>query len=149
MKHMKLLAVILGLVMAGVDAWAVETLDPAVATPGRTGVCVTEMDGGERVEIPLTVLGTVGSGRPDGEIVLVRLDHPHGHHMSSFPNGPVVRPAARRSLFPIPLYPANRGVSSDCPSDFRERPAYLGGLNAATLLHGPQSPTLSFARTFQ
>ncbi|MCW8985192.1 MAG: hypothetical protein OQK55_07610 [Thermoanaerobaculales bacterium] len=76
MKHMKLLAVILGLVMAGVDAWAVETLDPAEATPGRTGVCVTEMDGGERVEIPLTVLGTVGSGRPDGEIVLVRLDHP-------------------------------------------------------------------------
>ena len=28
------------------------------------------------MEIPLTVLGTVGSGRPDGEIVLVRLDHP-------------------------------------------------------------------------
>ena len=76
MKCMKLLLVILGLAMAGLDAWAVETLDPAEATPGRTGVCVTEMDGGERVEIPLTVLGTVGSGRPDGEIILVRLDHP-------------------------------------------------------------------------
>ncbi len=34
------------------------------------------MDGGERVEIPLTVLGTVSSGSPDGEMVLVRLDAP-------------------------------------------------------------------------
>jgi hypothetical protein len=55
---------------------AVEHLDPTEATPGRKGICITEMDGGERVEIPLTVLGTVGSGTPDGEIVLVRLDHP-------------------------------------------------------------------------
>ena len=64
-------------VMAGPSASeGVEHLDPAEATPGRTGICITEMDGGERVEIPLTVLGTVGSGTPDGEIVLVRLDHP-------------------------------------------------------------------------
>ncbi len=76
MKCMKLLLAILGLSTGGINAWAVESLDPAEATPGRTGVCITEMDGGERVEIPLTVLGTVGSGRPDGEIVLVRLDHP-------------------------------------------------------------------------
>ncbi len=76
MKWMKLLLAILGFASGGINAWAVETLDPAEATPGRTGVCITEMDGGERVEIPLTVLGTVGSGRPAGEIVLVRLDHP-------------------------------------------------------------------------
>jgi hypothetical protein len=63
-------------VLAGPHAWAVETLDPSEATPGREGVCITEMDGGERMEIPLTVLGTVGSGTPDGEIVIVRLDHP-------------------------------------------------------------------------
>jgi hypothetical protein len=63
-------------VFAGMHAWPVETLEPSEATPGRAGVCVTEMDGGERVEIPLTVLGTVGSGTPDGEIVIVRLDHP-------------------------------------------------------------------------
>ena len=63
-------------VLVGSVVCAVETLDPAEATPGRTGVCITEMDGGERVEIPLTVLGTVGSGTPHGEIVLVRLDHP-------------------------------------------------------------------------
>jgi hypothetical protein len=55
---------------------AVEIVNLADATPGRTGICVTEMDGGERVEIPLTVLGTVSSGSPDGEMVLVRLDAP-------------------------------------------------------------------------
>ena len=76
MKWMKFLLAILALATGGIDAWAVDSLDPAEATAGRTGVCITEMDGGERVEIPLTVLGTVGSGRPDGEIVLVRLDHP-------------------------------------------------------------------------
>lgn len=59
-----------------VAAHAVEIVQLADATPGRTGVCITEMDGGERVEIPLTVLGTVGFGAPEGEIVLVRLDDP-------------------------------------------------------------------------
>ena len=59
-----------------VAAHAVEMVQLADATPGRTGVCVTEMDGGERVEIPVTVLGTIGSGAPRGEIVLVRLDDP-------------------------------------------------------------------------
>jgi hypothetical protein len=63
-----------------VSAGAVEHLALADATPGRTGVCITEMDGGERVEIPLTVLGTIGSGTPDGEIVLVRLDDPRFEH---------------------------------------------------------------------
>ena len=75
MNWMKLLLVILGFVSGAYDAWAIDSLDPAEVTPGQTGLCVTEMDGGERVEIPLTVLGTVGSGRPYGEIVLVRLDH--------------------------------------------------------------------------
>jgi hypothetical protein len=76
MKLMKLLLATIVMAGFGTAAWAVDALDPAEATPGRTGVCVTEMDGGERLEIPLTVLGTVGSGRPDGDIVLVRLDHP-------------------------------------------------------------------------
>ena len=57
-------------------AQTIDLVELADATPGRTGVCVTEMDGGERVEIPLTVLGTIGSGAPSGEIVLVRLDDP-------------------------------------------------------------------------
>jgi len=59
-----------------VAAQTVDLVELADATPGRTGVCITEMDGGERVEIPLTVLGTVGSGAPRGDIVLVRLDDP-------------------------------------------------------------------------
>ncbi len=42
--------------------------------PGLQGVCVTELAGGERVEVPLTVLGIIGSGTPEGELVLVRLD---------------------------------------------------------------------------
>ena len=80
---MKSLYVFLGLLASAglaVSAGAVDHLSLADATPGRTGVCITEMDGGERVEIPLTVLGTVGSGTPDGEIVLVRLDDPRFEH---------------------------------------------------------------------
>ena len=76
MKWLTLLLATTISVLGGAAAAAVESLDPAEATPGRTGVCITEMDGGERVEIPLTVLGTISSGTPDGEIVLVRLDHP-------------------------------------------------------------------------
>jgi len=75
MNWLKSILVTIVVVSGSIEGWAVDCLDPAEATPGRTGVCITEMDGGERVEIPLTVLGTVGSGRPDGEIVLVRLDH--------------------------------------------------------------------------
>jgi hypothetical protein len=59
-----------------VAAQTVDVVRLADAAPGRTGVCITEMDGGERVEIPLTVLGTVGAGAPRSEIVLVRLDDP-------------------------------------------------------------------------
>jgi len=75
MKFLKVLWIVMWLALPGA-AWAAEHLALADATPGRTGICITEMDGGERVEIPLTVLGTVGSGTPDGEIVLVRLDDP-------------------------------------------------------------------------
>ncbi len=80
---MKTLHVILCVVVSAavaVSAGAVEHLALADATPGRTGVCITEMDGGERVEIPLTVLGTIGAGTPGGEIVLVRLDDPRFEH---------------------------------------------------------------------
>ena len=76
---MKILQILVGVGAAAAlasSAWAVEIAGLADATPGRSGVCVTEMDGGERVEIPLTVLGTIGSGTPRGEIVLVRLDDP-------------------------------------------------------------------------
>jgi len=61
-------------------AQAVEVIDPAEITPGSTGICITEMDGGERVEIPLTVIGTVGPWTPEGEIVLVRLEDDRFRH---------------------------------------------------------------------
>jgi len=76
MNVLQSIPVVLVLAVAAAVAEPVEVLDVAEAVPGRVGVCVTEMDGGERVEIPLTVLGTIGSGAPEGEIVLVRLDHP-------------------------------------------------------------------------
>lgn len=62
------------LVFAATGASAVEAIDPADVVPGSSGVCITEMDGGERVEIPLTVIGSVGPWTPEGEMVLVRLD---------------------------------------------------------------------------
>ena len=55
---------------------AVELLPLAELETGAAGVCITEMDGGERIEIPVTVLGTIGSGVPGGDIVLVRLEDP-------------------------------------------------------------------------
>jgi hypothetical protein len=73
MRLSKLLLLVLALTSFAEGAEPVEVLELADATPGRTGVCVTEMDGGERVEIPLTVLGTIGLGGPESEIVLVRL----------------------------------------------------------------------------
>jgi hypothetical protein len=73
MRLSKLFPVVFALTCFGAGAEPVEVLELADATPGRTGVCVTEMDGGERVEIPLTVLGTIGLGGPESEIVLVRL----------------------------------------------------------------------------
>jgi len=53
---------------------AVEVVAPDEVPPGSRGVCLTEMDGGEMVEIPVTVLGTVGPYAPDQEMVLIRLD---------------------------------------------------------------------------
>jgi hypothetical protein len=80
MKIIKRLLVFVWIASGAASAPAEETLPVAAAKPGSTGVCITEMDGGERVEIPLTVLGTVGSGTPDGEMVLVRLDDPRFEH---------------------------------------------------------------------
>ena len=75
MNELKTIALLV-LIAAAIPVFAAESLGIADAIPGRRGVCVTEMDGGERVEIPVTVLGTIGSGAPDGEIILIRLDDP-------------------------------------------------------------------------
>jgi len=66
------MAMVLMLFAAAVQAF--EVIEPSEVAPGSKGICITEMDGGERVEIPLTVIGTVGPWTPEGEIVLVRLE---------------------------------------------------------------------------
>ncbi len=55
---------------------AAEIIKPSEVAPGTRGVCLTEVEGGEIVEIPVTVLGTVGPYAPDQELVLIRLDDP-------------------------------------------------------------------------
>lgn len=59
---------------------AAETMNLAEVRPGQRGVCVTEMDGGERVEFPVTVLGTTGAAAPESELVLVRLEDDRFRH---------------------------------------------------------------------
>lgn len=76
---MRIRLVVLLMAFAAI-AQAVDVIDPAEITPGSTGVCITEMDGGEIVEIPLTVIGTVGPWTPEGEIVLVRLEDDRFRH---------------------------------------------------------------------
>jgi hypothetical protein len=61
-------------------AGAVEVIDPDDVRPGTPGICITEMDGGEVVEIPLTVIGTVGPYTPEGEMVLIRLEDERFRH---------------------------------------------------------------------
>jgi hypothetical protein len=65
------------LVLAVVGAGhATEVIEPGAVAPGTAGVCITEMDGGELVEIPLTVIGSLGPAGPEREMVLVRLEGP-------------------------------------------------------------------------
>jgi len=73
------LCLVLGSVLGGLAA-ASEVIDPADVQRGDQGYCITEMDGGERLRIPVTVLGVLDATEPDGEVVLVRLDHPRLEH---------------------------------------------------------------------
>lgn len=75
MKGSASLVCVLSLLAAAVLP-AVEPVDPSAVAPGSRGVCLTEMDGGELVEIPVTVLGQVGPWAPELDMVLVRLDDP-------------------------------------------------------------------------
>jgi len=65
-------AVLLPLVLSAALSW----LDPAAVRPGQRGVCVTEWTGGERIEIPVEVMGVLDPTGPDRRTVLVRLDDP-------------------------------------------------------------------------
>ena len=51
-------------------------LDPATLIPGQRGVCITEWSGGQRREIPITVLGLMDASAPERTAVLIRLDDP-------------------------------------------------------------------------
>ena len=70
----------LAVLMLAATAQAVEVIGPSEVEPGTPGICITEMDGGEVVEIPLTVIGTVGPSTPEGEMVLVRLEDERFRH---------------------------------------------------------------------
>jgi hypothetical protein len=62
------------LIATAINATATtELIEPTEVAPGMSGRCLTELDGGELVEIPVTVIGTIGPGSPEGEIVLIRL----------------------------------------------------------------------------
>lgn len=51
-------------------------IGPHEVVPGQQGVCITEWDGGERIEIPVEVIGLLDSTGPDRDVVLVRLLDP-------------------------------------------------------------------------
>ncbi len=54
---------------------SVEVIDPSDLQPGDRGVCVTEVEGGVLLEIPVRILGVMGPNGPEDEIVLIRLEH--------------------------------------------------------------------------
>ncbi len=60
--------------LSALPSAATTPIDATEVRAGVRGVCVTEMDGGELVEVPLEVLGTIGPSTPEGELVLVRLE---------------------------------------------------------------------------
>jgi hypothetical protein len=74
MKRLLVIFVCLVATSAGVASPVRPTITPAEVPPGAQGMCRTEMEGGEMVEVPVTVLGTLGGATPEGEMVLVRLD---------------------------------------------------------------------------
>jgi hypothetical protein len=76
MKTIRLLSVLITAMAASTAGFGTDVLAPDEVAPGTRGVCVTEMDGGELVEIPVTILGTIGPYAPDQELVLIRLDDP-------------------------------------------------------------------------
>lgn len=60
--------------LAAVPATAAVDVD--TVAPGQRGVCITEWDGGERIEIPVEVVGTMDGSGPERDAVLVRILDP-------------------------------------------------------------------------
>ncbi len=59
---------------AGRSAAEIEVITPAEVAPGDRGVCITEVEEGRLVEIPISIIGVVGANQPEGEMVLIRLE---------------------------------------------------------------------------
>lgn len=53
---------------------AFDVITPSEVSPGDRGVCVTEVENGRLVEIPVTIIGVIGASQPESEMVLIRLD---------------------------------------------------------------------------
>jgi hypothetical protein len=51
-------------------------IEPGALQPGQRGTCVTEWSGGERLEIPIEVVGVLDAAAPERSAVLVRLLDP-------------------------------------------------------------------------
>lgn len=64
-----MLPLLLALAAPPTVAW----VDPATVQPQQRGVCITEWDGGERLEIPVVVLGVLDAPAPERTSILVRL----------------------------------------------------------------------------
>lgn len=76
-SHIRAFAVFVLLVgLGGTSVAGIEVITPEEVSPGDRGVCVTEVEGGRLIEIPVTVLGVVGAGQPEGEMILIRLEDP-------------------------------------------------------------------------
>jgi hypothetical protein len=67
---------VLPLLAAPLLAAALTWVEPAVLQPGQRGTCVTEWTGGERLTIPVEVVGVLDAAAPERSAVLVRLVDP-------------------------------------------------------------------------
>jgi hypothetical protein len=76
MKAIRLFNLVFIAMAVSLAGHAVDVIAPDEVPPGTRGICLTEMDGGEMVEIPVTILGTIGPYAPDQELVLIRLEDP-------------------------------------------------------------------------
>ena len=66
----------LQLLAAPLLAAALSWVEPTALQPGQRGVCITEWTGGERLEIPIEVVGVLDAAAPERSAVLVRLLDP-------------------------------------------------------------------------
>jgi hypothetical protein len=67
---------VLPLLAAPLLAAALTWVEPAALQPGQRGTCVTEWTGGERLTIPIEVVGVLDAAAPERSAVLVRLLDP-------------------------------------------------------------------------